>query len=73
MSLNSPGIQCLHDRKHAREVARRANDVLASSARGIARASALRGIADARIPTPRSRGGSSSGCVRDFGFPTASW
>src|SRR6266566_1644365 len=29
LSLNSPGIQCLHDPKHAREVARRANDVLA--------------------------------------------
>jgi len=66
LSLNSPGIQSLHDAKQARDVARRANDVLAEH---VARhPKRLGGFAALPMQDPDGAARELEHCVRDFGF-----
>ncbi len=66
LSLNSPGIQSLHDANQARDVARRANDILAEH---VARhPKRLGGFAALPMQDPDGAAHELERCVRDFGF-----
>src|SRR5882762_5919941 len=66
LSLNSPGIQSLHDPKVACDVARRANDTLAEH---VARhPQRLGGFAALPMQDPEAAARELERCVRDFGF-----
>ena len=66
LSLNSPGIQSLHDPKNAIDVARRANDILAEHVARHPRR--LGGFAALPMQDPNAAARELERCVRDFGF-----
>jgi len=66
LSLNSPGIQSIHDPKNAIDVARRANDTLAES---VSRhPSKLGGFAALPMQDPQAAARELERCVRKLGF-----